>query len=116
MDKQRYDLEDRLLEFSSRIINLVELLPNSRAGNHIAGQLIRSGTSPYANHGEAQAAESSRDFTHKMRICLKELRESKRWKLSVESSYVNLFHPRTQNLEPRTLNPEQANQCLQTMN
>jgi four helix bundle protein len=54
-------------------------LPNSRAGNHVAGQLLRSGTSSYANHGEAQAAESSKDFIHKMGICLKELRESKRW-------------------------------------
>jgi four helix bundle protein len=74
----KYDLEDRLLEYSARIIKIAERLPNSRAGNHIAGQLLRSGTSPYANHGEAQAAESSKDFIHKMSICLKELRESKR--------------------------------------
>jgi four helix bundle protein len=75
----KYDLEDRLLEFSSMIIKIVEKLPNSRVGNHVAGQLLRSGTSPYANHGEAQAAESAKDFIHKMHICLKELRESKRW-------------------------------------
>ena len=77
--ERKYDLEDRLLEYSARIIKISEGLPNSRAGNHVAGQLLRSGTSPYANHGEAQAAESSKDFIHKMRICLKELRESKRW-------------------------------------
>ena len=62
-----------------RIVKLVEQLPKTRTGNHIAGQLLRSGTSPYPNHGEAQAAESSKDFVHKLRISLKELRESKRW-------------------------------------
>ena len=70
MTKQRYDLEERLLEFSVRIIKIVEQLPNTRAGNHVAGQLLRSGTSPYPNHGEAQAAESPKDFIHKLRISL----------------------------------------------
>ena len=51
-----YDLEERLLEYSARIIRLVERLPNTRAGNHLASQLLRSGTSPLPNHGEAQAA------------------------------------------------------------
>jgi four helix bundle protein len=41
--------------------------------------LLRSGTSPYPNHGEAQAAESQKDFVHKLRISLKELRETQRW-------------------------------------
>lgn len=84
MPERKYDLEDRLLEYSSGIIKIVENLPNSRAGNHVAGQLLRCGTSPYANHGEAQAAESSKDFIHKMRICLKELKESKRWLQLIE--------------------------------
>ncbi len=79
MNEQKYDLEERLLEYSVSIIKLVENLPNTRAGNHVAGQLLRSGTSPYPNHGEAQAAESTKDFIHKMRVCLKELRESQRW-------------------------------------
>jgi len=79
--KTGYDLEERLLEYSARIIRLVERLPNTRAGNHIAGQLLRSGTSPLPNHGEAQAAESANDFVHKLKICLKELRESYRWLL-----------------------------------
>ena len=79
MKKQIYDLEERLLEFSVRIIKVVEQLPNSRIGNHIAGQLLKSGTSPYPNHGEAQAAESQKDFIHKLRISLKELRETQRW-------------------------------------
>jgi four helix bundle protein len=79
MKKQVYDLEDRLLEYSVRIIKVVEQLPNTRVGNHVAGQLLKSGTSPYPNHGEAQAAESQKDFVHKLRIGLKELRESQRW-------------------------------------
>jgi hypothetical protein len=62
MKKQEYDLEERLLEYSVRIIKVVEQLPNTRVGNHVAGQLLRSGTSPYPNHGEAQAAESPNDF------------------------------------------------------
>ncbi|MCU0772266.1 MAG: four helix bundle protein [Verrucomicrobia bacterium] len=75
----RYDLEERLLAYAVRIVRLVEQLPDTRAGNHVAGQLLRSGTSPLPNHGEAQAAESRRDFIHKLRICQKELRESRRW-------------------------------------
>lgn len=78
-EERKYDLENRLLEYSARIIKIVEELPNSRVGNHVAGQLLRAGTSPYANHGEAQSAESSNDFVHKMSICLKELRESMWW-------------------------------------
>jgi four helix bundle protein len=74
-----FDLEDRLLDFSARIIRLVDALPNTRSANHVAGQLLRCGTSPYGNHGEVEAAESRRDFVHKLRICLKELKESRRW-------------------------------------
>jgi four helix bundle protein len=74
-----FDLEDRLLESSARIIRLVDALPSTRAANHVAGQLLRCGTSPYGNHGEVEAAESRRDFVHKLRICLKELKESRRW-------------------------------------
>ena len=61
------------------IIELTESLPNTRVGNHVAGQLLRYGTSSLSNHGEVEAAESRRDFLHKLRICLKELRETKRW-------------------------------------
>ena len=74
-----YDLEDRLLEFSVQVIEVSEALPKTRAGNHIAGQFLRSGTSPYGNHGEAQTPESIDDFIHKMKVCLKELRETRRW-------------------------------------
>ena len=75
----RYDLEDRLLDFAVNVVELTESLPSKRAGNHIAGQLLRCGTSPLSNHGEVEAAESRKDFLHKLRICLKELRETKRW-------------------------------------
>ena len=77
--KPVYDLEDRLLVFAAKIVELTESLPSTRAGNHIAGQLLRCGTSSLSNHREAEAAESRRDFLHKLRICLKELRETKRW-------------------------------------
>ncbi len=77
--KRKFDLEDRLLEFASAIIDLSEMLPDKRAGNHVAGQILRSGTSSYPNHGEAEAAESRDDFIHKMKVCLKELRETRRW-------------------------------------
>jgi len=78
-EKRKFDLEDRLLEFASAIIDLSETLPNTRAGNHIAGQILRSGTAPYPNHGEAEAAESRDDFIHKLKVSLKELRETRRW-------------------------------------
>lgn len=83
MKDQPYDLEERLLDYAANIIRLVERLPDTRAGNHVAGQLLRSGTSPLPNHGEAQAAESRNDFVHKFSICLKELRESRRWLLLI---------------------------------
>ena len=65
----RFDLEERLL-----------------AGNHVAGQLLRSGTSPYGNHGEVEAAESRKDFVHKLKVCLKELKETRRWLRLIERS------------------------------
>src|SRR5256886_13909952 len=76
---RKFDLENRLLEFASAVIDLTEKLPSSRAGNHVAGQILRSGTSPYPNHGEAESAESRDDFIHKLKMCLKELRETRRW-------------------------------------
>ena len=75
----KFDLEDRLLEYAARIIRLADSLENTRASTHIANQILRSGTSPLPNHGEAQAAESVDDFIHKIRVCLKELRETRRW-------------------------------------
>jgi four helix bundle protein len=77
-NRPRFDLEDRLLDYAAAMIRLVEKLPRTPAGAHVGGQLLRSGTSPLFNHGEAQAAESVDDFIHKFRICLKELHESRR--------------------------------------
>ena len=73
------ELEDRLIDFAVMVIGVVEDLPVSKAGNHIAGQLVRSGTSPAPNYGEARSAESRKDFIHKMKISLKELRETVIW-------------------------------------
>ena len=75
MEKKR-DLSERLIDFAANGIDIAEALPKTFAGNHIAGQLIRSCTSPALHYGEAQGAESRSDFIHKMKICLKELRET----------------------------------------
>jgi four helix bundle protein len=77
MAERVYDLEDRLVEFASRIVDVVEALPNTRAGNYIAGQLVRCGLAPALLYGEAQGAESRDDFIHKMKIMLKELKETR---------------------------------------
>ena len=69
-------LEDRLIDFSVLIIKVANYLEKSYTGNHLSGQIIRFGTSPALNYGEAQSAESKKDFIHKMGICLKELRET----------------------------------------
>ena len=82
--EREFDLEERLLRFTCNIIDIVESLPNSRAGNHIGGQLIRCGTSPLANYAEAQSAESRSDFIHKLRVVLKELRETRVWLLVID--------------------------------
>ena len=74
-----YDLEERLLVFAVDVIRFVEKMSKSEAGRHCSGQVLRSGTAPMAHHGEAQAAESNKDFIHKMRVALKELRETSRW-------------------------------------
>ncbi|MFW5705389.1 MAG: four helix bundle protein [Bacteroidota bacterium] len=70
------ELEDRLINFAAVVIDMVDMLPASIAGKHLAGQLIRSGTSPALNYGEARGAESRKDFIHKNKVVLKELRET----------------------------------------
>jgi four helix bundle protein len=79
-----YDLEERLISFSVRIIDVVEALPSSRAANHVASQLLRCGTSSAPNYAEAQSAESRSDFIHKLKIALKELRETRVWLLTIQ--------------------------------
>jgi len=73
------ELSSRLLDFAARVGKLVDALPDTRMGRHIAGQLVRSGTSPAPNYEEGCAAESRADFVHKLSICFKELRESRCW-------------------------------------
>ena len=75
----RYDLEDRLIEFAAQVCLLTEKFPVTALGKHVRVQLTRSSTSPFANYGEAQGAESRQDFVHKLRVCLKELRETYAW-------------------------------------
>ena len=72
-------LEERLIDFSVRIIKLSTCLPRTPAGRHIAGQILRAGTSPAPNYGEARGAESPADFVHKLGIVLKELNETSIW-------------------------------------
>jgi four helix bundle protein len=74
--KPKFDLEERLIKFALSIIEISEKLPNTTAGRHFSGQLLRSGTSPAFNYAEAQSAESRKDFIHKMKVSLKELRET----------------------------------------
>ena len=89
MERRGEDLEDRLLDFAARAGKVVDALPDTRLGRHVAGQLIRSGTSPAPNYAEACAAESKRDFIHKLGIALKELRESRSWiKLIVKADLL----------------------------
>ena len=95
--KRKFDLQERLIEYAVRIINVSEQLPNTRAGKHISSQLLRSGTSPTPNYGEAQSAESMSDFIHKLKISLKELRETEVWLKMI--IHAKLIQPSTK-LEP----------------
>src|SRR5438874_58336 len=72
-------LADRLINFAARVGKVADALPDTRLGRHVAGQIVRCGTSPAPNYEEACGAESRKDFIHKLRVCLKELRESRCW-------------------------------------
>lgn len=93
---KRIVLEDRLIDFGLSVIELTNHFPNSKLGNHLSGQMIRSSTSPAFNYGEAQSAESRKDFIHKMQVCLKELKETlvglkfaKRGKFKVPEEFLS---------------------------
>jgi four helix bundle protein len=73
------DIEERLIIFAVQIIKLASKLPKTAAGRHVSGQILRSGTSPAPNYGEARSAESINDFLHKLKVALKELNETKVW-------------------------------------
>jgi len=84
MERRGDDLSERLLNFAAAVGKIVDALPDTRMGRHVAGQLVRCGTSPAPNYAEARGAESRRDFVHKLGICLKELRESLCWLQLIE--------------------------------
>jgi len=96
-EMKKFDLEERLIDFAVRIMRITESLPKSKVGNHIASQLIRCGTAAAPNYGEAQSAESRSDFIHKIKISLKELRETRVWLLIIIKA--NLIKPASK-LEP----------------
>jgi four helix bundle protein len=73
---KKFDLHERLIDFAVEIITITDNLKATKAGNHLSGQIVRSGTSPSLNYSEAQSAESRNDFIHKMSVVLKELRET----------------------------------------
>jgi len=75
-NKRQFNLDQRLIDFASTIIDMVDALPKNISANHLASQVVRSGTAPALHYGEAQGAESRKDFIHKMKIGLKELRET----------------------------------------
>jgi four helix bundle protein len=77
--QRKYNLEIRLLEFAVRVIQVAQSAEKTLVGKYVADQFLRSGTSPFGHHGEAEGAESRADFIHKLRICYKELREARRW-------------------------------------
>jgi len=76
---KKFDLQERLIDYAVRIINVSEQLPDTKAGKHVSSQILKSGTSPAPNYGEAQSAESKADFIHKLKVALKELRETEVW-------------------------------------
>jgi len=78
-DLKKFDLQERFIDYAVRIINVSEQLPETKTGKHISSQKLRSGTSPAPNYGEVQSAESKADFIHKLKIALKELRETEVW-------------------------------------
>jgi len=84
MTEQKYNLEERLVEFAVRVIRVTESMQRSPAGIYVADPLLRSATSTYGHHGEAEGAESRDDFIHKLRVCYKELREARRWRPLVQ--------------------------------
>jgi four helix bundle protein len=86
IQSQANSLEERLINYAVRIVKLSASLPKTAAGRHIAGQILRSGTSPAPNYGEARDAESRADFIHKMRVVLKELNETSIWLRVIERS------------------------------
>ena len=100
---KKYDLEDRLIKFSVLIISISETLPGNQSGKYLSGQIVRSGLAPSLNYGEAKSAESINDFVHKMKIALKEFRETFIALLIIQA-------------KPLTKNTELLDKCLTECN
>jgi len=108
---QQFDLQERLIQYAARIIKLAGALPKTDAGRHVAGQILRSGTSPAANYGEAQSAESRADFILKVKISLKELRETNVWlKIIIAAKMIDAV----EKLEPLVLETDELTAVLFT--
>ena len=89
MSAREYDLKDRFIAYAVRVIKLCDALPETKAGKHMASQLLRSGTSPAPNYAESMGAESQADFIHKLKLSLKELRETEIWlKIIIQSKLI----------------------------
>jgi four helix bundle protein len=86
------DIVERLVALAVGVVKIVDALPDTLAGRHVAGQLLRSGTSPGANYEEARGAESRRDFLHKLGIALKELQETRYWLRVVAGARLTPSH------------------------
>ena len=82
------DIAERLIDFAVQIVNICGKLPKDYAGKHMANQLLRSGTAPSAHYAEARGAESTKDFIHKLKICLKELNETAVWLRIIKRSQM----------------------------
>ena len=86
---KKFDLQERFVDYAVRVIKLSEKFPETKAGKHISSQILRSGTSPAPNYGEAQSVESKADFIHKLKIALKELRETEIWiKIIIQAELI----------------------------
>jgi four helix bundle protein len=77
--KKAEELQQRLVNFAARTTRVAKVLPRTEEGRYICVQLMRSGLAAAPNYAEARAAESRRDFIHKLRIVLKELSETRTW-------------------------------------
>jgi four helix bundle protein len=73
------EFSERLWDFAVQVAELIERLPDTRVGRHVAGQLLRCGTSSAPNYDESRSAESRRDFVHKLGVATKEMRETRGW-------------------------------------
>lgn len=85
-------IQERLVDLAIAIIRLAAHLPPNPAGRHLAAQILRSGTSPAPNYGEARGAESRADFVHKLRIALKELNETAIWLQIIRKSRISNYN------------------------